>query len=377
VSRRAWAEIDLWALQSNFKLSKTLLPLSKTVAVIKADAYGHGFSQCAWALSETDSFGVAHISEAMQLRGAGITRPILLLEGVQDDEEMELAARKGFWIAVGNAKQLMYVGTCKLKKPLNIWLKVNTGMNRLGVSVEQARRMFKELKAMPNVANVVLMSHFACADDLESAVTEIQINHFKDLVTGLDAESSLANSAGIVAWKEKLQFLKQQWIRPGIMLYGSSPLISDFYSHGAGIPEKNNVIDQKLQPVMTLHSKLIEIKTLKTGESVGYGATWTADKTTLIGVISIGYGDGYPRHAKNGTPVLINGKRVPLVGRVSMDMITVDLSTQPDAKIGDLATLWGRDLSVDEVATCADTISYELFCKVTPRVPRDYLKSKT
>ena len=373
MSRRAWAEIDLKALKNNLKLSKALLPLSKTVAVIKADAYGHGFNQCARALEEADSFGVAHISEAMQLRGAGIVKPILLMEGVLDEDEMELAARKGFWVAVGNAQQLKYVSTCEPEKPLIIWLKVNTGMNRLGVSVEQARAMYKELKAMTHVANVVLMSHFSCADDPESSATETQIKQFKNLVEDLDTEFSLANSAGIIAWNQQLQFSRQQWIRPGIMLYGSSSLKSEFYSSGADNPEKDIAVDQILQPVMTLYSKLMEIKTLEAGDSVGYGATWTADKTTPIGVVSIGYGDGYPRHAKNGTPVLINGKRVPLVGRVSMDMITVDLSTQPDAKIGDEAILWGRGLSVDEVACCSDTISYELFCKVTPRVPRDYL----
>lgn len=370
MSRRVWAEINLKALQNNLKLARSFLPLSKTLAVIKADAYGHGIDQCAQALSEADAFGVAHVGEAMHLCSAGIVKPILLMEGVLDDDEMELAARQGFWVAVGNAQQLKYVSTCKPEKPLNLWLKVNTGMNRLGVSVERAKEMYKELKAMTHVAEVVFMTHFACADDLESTATETQIKQFKNLVEGLDAQSSLANSAGIIAWNQQLRFSSQQWIRPGIMLYGSSSLKPGYDSQGA---EKQSAAEQKLQPVMTLLSKLMEIKTLEAGESVGYGATWTADKTTRIGVISIGYGDGYPRHAKNGTPVLLNGKRVPLVGRVSMDMITVDLSTQPDAKIGDLATLWGRGLSVEEVASCADTISYELFCKVTPRVPRDYL----
>lgn len=371
MSRRAYAEIDLRALQHNLKTAQALLPSSKTVAVIKADAYGHGMSQCAWALEEADCFGVAHISEAMQLRTAGIRKPILLMEGVLNDEEMELAARKGFWLAVSNSQQMEFVIACKPENPLNVWLKVNTGMNRLGIACHQVKAFFETLKTMDSVADVVLMTHFASADDPDSGTTDLQIKRFKNAIKGLDAELSLANSAAITAWHTRLEFPQQQWIRPGIMLYGSSPLLADV---GATDRARQVPSTQNLQAVMTLYAQVIAIRTVESGESVGYGAAWTADKATRIGVVSIGYGDGYPRHAKTGTPVLVNGKRVPLVGRVSMDMLTVDLSSQPDAKIGDQAILWGKGLSADEVAHWADTISYELFCQLTPRVPRDYLK---
>lgn len=369
MSRRAYAEIDLKALQHNFCLAKSLLPQSKTVAVIKADAYGHGISQCAWALQdEADCFGVAHISEAMQLRAAGISKPVLLMEGVFSAEEMELAARKGFWITVSNIEQMKLVSANKLDKPLKIWLKINTGMNRLGVSIAQVKDLFNTLKAMSSVSDVVLMTHFACADDPGSTMTETQLTRFKAAVSGLDAELSLANSAAVIAWSSQLRFSQVQWIRPGIMLYGSSPLLAEADQVAAGAESK------PLQAVMTLHAKLIEVRTLQAGEFLGYGATWSADKNTRIGVVSIGYGDGYPRHVKQGTPVLVGGKRVPLVGRVSMDMITVDLSSQAQAKIGDPVILWGRGLPVDEIAQWAGTISYELLCQVTARVPRDYLK---
>lgn len=371
--RRAWAEIDLKALQNNLALAKSLLPDTKTVAVIKADGYGHGINQCAWALDEADCFGVAHISEAMRLRGAGIKKPILLMEGVLDEEEMELAARKEFWIAVGNVHQAKLVSICKPNKPLNIWLKVNTGMNRLGVTTAQAKEIYQNLNILDTVADVVVMTHFACADDYASQFTVEQINQFNNLMKEIFADVSVANSAAICAWGKHLQFGRPQWIRPGIMLYGSDPLIND-YDDDINSPAVDKAVSKSLQPVMSLFARLIEKKTVQAGESVGYGATWTAEKSTTIGVVSIGYGDGYPRHAKDGTPVLINGQRVPLVGRVSMDMITVDLSSQPGAKIGDTATLWGRGLSVDEVAHWSDTISYELLCKVTPRVHREYLK---
>jgi len=357
--REAELGLNLAALHHNVRRVRDLAPYSRILAMVKADAYGHGVQEVARALTEVDGFGVAFIDEARALREAGITQPIAVLQGVFNGDEMFTAVRKGMQIVVHQEEQLQIVESCRLSGPIDVWLKIDTGMHRLGFSPESAIRAYQRLCEAKVVRDVGLMTHFACADELGSRQTERQIARFRALQQTLSREDtrvindSLANSAGIVAWPAA----HGAWVRPGIMLYGASPLTD------------RSAQDLGLRPVMTLTSRLIAINSVKQGEPVGYGATWVADRDTRLGVVGIGYGDGYPRHARNGTPVLINGRLVPVVGRVSMDMITVDLGDLP-ASIGNTVVLWGEGLPADTVAEHAGTISYELFCKVTSRVKR-------
>ncbi|OKY28065.1 alanine racemase [Thalassotalea sp. PP2-459] len=352
--RSATALIDLAALQQNYAAIKAQAPNSKILAVLKANAYGHGLERIAKALPQADAFGVARIEEALALRTDGIVKPIVLLEGFFTAQDLPILAVNNLQTIVHNEQQLTAILNADLDKPLKVWLKVDTGMHRLGVNPEQFEDFYQQLTASDNVQNdIVVMSHLGCADDTQDTATTEQLARFNQLTASFGNEKSLANSAGIWAWPE----CHFQWVRPGLMLYGVSPMIHD---------TNNNAHD--IVPVMTLQASLIAIRDIKAGEGVGYGANWRSDKDTTIGVIAIGYGDGYPRHAANGTPVLINGRRVPLVGRVSMDMITVDLGQTSTDNLGDVATLWGESLSVAEVAAHATTIPYELLCNISKRV---------
>lgn len=357
--REARLGINLAALHHNLRQVRAAAPYSRVLAMVKADAYGHGALRVADALTEADGFGVAYLEEALSLRGAGIRQPITVLEGVFSDNEMFEAVRNNLQLVVHQDEQIRLLERCKLTGPIDVWLKVDTGMHRLGFPIEFVPNAFRRLSESPLVRSVGLMTHFACADEMESPLTERQIRRFRDLHKllsrdgSIDVPDSLANSAGIVAWPAS----HGSWVRPGLMLYGASPF-ADRSAESLG-----------LKPVMTLTSKLIAINRVRRGESVGYGATWTAERDTNIGVVAIGYGDGYPRQARNGTPVLVNGKRVPLAGRVSMDMITVDLGEMA-ARPGDSVVLWGEGLPADEVAAMSGTLSYELFCKITARVHR-------
>ena len=356
--RTATAIIDLNALVNNLHSIKKQAPNSKVLAVLKANAYGHGLERIAKALSEsghqTDAFGVARLDEALALRAAGITTPIVLLEGFFDKSDLDIITENNLQTIVHNQEQLTSLCTAKLEQPLKVWLKIDTGMHRLGISPDDLPAFYAELIANENVhSDIVLMSHLGCADDISNQATANQIALFEDITSGLQNSKSMANSAGICAWPQS----HYQWVRPGLMLYGVSPLqVNESDTLGA------------LQPVMTLQSSLIAIRNIAKGEFVGYGAAWQAEKDTTIGVIAIGYGDGYPRHAENGTPVLVNDRIVPLIGRVSMDMITVDLGKNPQDNIGDIATLWGKGLPVEKVATWATTIPYELLCNISRRV---------
>jgi len=323
--------------------------------VIKADAYGHGLTDVAKTLSFANAFAVASIDEAIIVDDAlEDKKPICLLEGVFEQQELEEASGRQFRLVVHNHDQVEMLENISVNNPFSVWLKIDTGMNRLGFAPTDFKAVHQRLLQAESVADVSLMSHLACADDINSPKTKEQKKLFDDTTDGILSNRSLANSAGIMQWPNT----RYEWVRPGIMLYGSSPLL-------------NRTADElDLKPAMTLSSKLVQVQQIQQGQSVGYGATWTADKDTLIGVIACGYGDGYPRHAVTGTPVLVNNRRVPLVGRVSMDMMTVDLSGQSDAKMGDPVVLWGEGLSVDEVAARAGTIGYELLCQVTRRVPR-------
>ena len=348
----ATATINLSALADNYTTIKSLAPHSKVLAVLKANAYGHGLERIAKALPQADAFGVARIDEALALRASGVVKPIVLLEGFFEVQDLAILAVNNLQTVVHNAQQLAAICNASLDRPLKVWLKIDTGMHRLGIDAKDFEYYFQQLSQSDNVQkNIVLMSHLSCADDKTTNSTIEQLALFDNITGNVNNERSMANSAAICNWSES----HYQWIRPGLLLYGVSP-----------INEVNPSI--LLNPVMTLQSSLIAIRTLAAGETVGYGSAWQSEQETQIGVIAIGYGDGYPRHAKNGTPVLLNGRRVPLVGRVSMDMITVDLGNNSTDKLGDVATLWGKGLAVEEIAHCATTIAYELLCNITRRV---------
>lgn len=353
--KTATAIIDLKALVANFNITKGMAPNTKVLAVLKANAYGHGLEKIAKALPDADAFGVARLDEALALRAGGVVKPIVLLEGFFNKDDLNIIAVNNLQTVIHNNEQLEAI--CSLDKlfeqPLKVWLKIDTGMHRLGIAPEDFLHYYQQLTACKNVQDsIVLMSHLGCADDTQNTATANQLAAFNQVTATLPNERSMANSAAVCAWPES----HYQWIRPGLMLYGVSPMLV------------NTDTPIKIAPVMTLQSSLIAIRTLKKGEFVGYGGAWQSAKDTTIGVVAIGYGDGYPRHAKNGTPVLINGRRVPLVGRVSMDMITVDLGAKCNDVIGDTATLWGNGLPVEEIAKWSTTIPYELLCNITRRV---------
>jgi alanine racemase len=353
MSRPTLATIDTAAFVANYRHAKALAPGARAVAVVKANGYGHGAIRLAQALGdEADAFGVACTEEAMELRESGIGNPILLLEGVYEPDEIRNAALHGLQMVVHSQTQLAWLLAARPARPLAIWLKIDTGMHRLGLAATEAASAYRRLRASPNVAGVVLMSHFARADETDNAATQTQLEMFRQCTDGIEASCSLANSAAIMAWPDT----RRDWIRPGIMLYGSSPL------------DRPAAFRVPLSAVMRLESQLIATRELAAGESIGYGARYTCDRPTRVGVVAIGYADGYPRHAPDGTPVAVNGRLTRLIGRVSMDMLTVDLSGQPAARIGDPVELWGQRIDVGEIARLSDTIAYELLTRINRRV---------
>jgi len=347
------AFIDLSALGHNLQRVRESAPNSRVMAMLKANAYGHGTLAAANALNDADAFAVARVGEGIQLREAGITKQIVVLAGFFDVDELAQAAAKDLHLVIHEPVQLSALQQNSLSNQVTCWLKVDTGMHRLGFSVEQAMDTYSALCACESVADGVgLMTHFSNADDLQNPETDHQIRLLKPLIDQTGAIASLANSGGILNWPDS----HLDWVRPGIMLYGSSPF------------EGKTGVDDGLRPVMTLQSSLIAVHEFRKGDGIGYGKSWICPEDMTVGAVAIGYGDGYPRHAPSGTPVLLNGREVPLVGRVSMDTITVDLRSQPEAKSGDSVTLWGDGLAAEVVAQHAGTISYELFCGVTSRV---------
>ncbi len=351
MSRAACARISLSALEHNLNRARRAAPGARVLAVIKANGYGHGMVRVARSLPHADAFAVASIDEALILRQAGVTHPIVLLEGVFDGEELAQAAEHGLEPVVHSDEQLGQLEAARPAAPLTVWLKIDTGMHRLGFSPGRAAEARRRLEACGAVSNVRLMSHLANADTPGDARTDAQLDVFNACAEEFPGERSIANSGGVLAWP-RAHF---DWVRPGIMLYGASP----FADTGA---------EHDLRPAMTLSTRLIALQHLHAGDAVGYGGTWTCPEDMPVGVAAIGYGDGYPRHAPDGTPVLVNGRRVPLIGRVSMDMICLDLRSQPQARVGDEVVLWGDGLPVEEVARAAGTIAYELLCRVTARV---------
>ncbi len=357
MSLKTTVVIDLAALRHNFMVAAKAAPNSKLMAVIKANAYGHGVLEVADALSVADGFAVARLEEAIKLRNAGISKTILVLTGFSDERELHEFARYDLDAVVHSEYQVELVEACTGIAPISVWLKINTGMNRLGIEPTDFARLSDRIQLSAKVRlPYKLMTHFSCADDMDSHITEQQVKLFDESVAGHTGEQSLANSAGLMGW----QYAQRHWVRPGIMLYGGSPF------------NARKASDDQLKPVMTFKSRIISLRKLSKGQCVGYGASWVAPRACLIATIGAGYGDGYPRHAEVGTPILINGLQAPLVGRVSMDSITVDASQCVDIKVGDEVVLWGKGLPVDEVANMSETISYDLMCGITERVNRIY-----
>lgn len=355
--RKTVARIDADALRHNYRLACRLASPARAMAVIKADGYGHGIREVARALAgEAPKFAVACIEEALAIREAGVDHPVVLLQGVHTADDLATCVREGFEVVVHSDYQLGWLEHAA--KVPTLWLKVNTGMNRLGFAPAVLADVMARLKNQAIEQKAVgFLTHFACADDPASGFTDEQTRLFTEAVVDWPA---LGKSAGNSA----AHFLPGQplfdWSRPGIMLYGASPVL-----------EKTGP-QLGLKAVMTLEAQLTAVRTLKPGESVGYGCSWTAERETRMGIVAIGYGDGYPRHAGTGTPAWVAGNRIRLIGRVSMDMLAVDLTDAPGASVGDTVELWGRHVSVDEVAQRAGTIAYELLTGITARVPRLY-----
>jgi len=350
----AYIKLNISALRHNIAKVREYAPHSKLMAVIKANAYGHGVLDIARYLSDdVNAFAVARLDEALQLRQHSISGRLLVLSGFSCAEELSSIQQYQIEVVVHSKVQIEILEAAKLSEPIRVWLKVDTGMNRLGIKSTCFSETLSRLQACSNVHKEInFMTHFANADDMNNKDTQQQLALFKQTVGGESGELSCANSAAIIAWPET----RLDWVRPGLMLYGVTPLLTST-AEALG-----------LLPVMSLYARIIAIKSVEIGASVGYGSTWVAKKNTLLGVVSVGYGDGYPRYVKTGTPVLVNGLQVPLVGRVSMDMLTIDLSNLTSVAVGDEVMLWGDGLPIEEVALCADTIPYTLLCGITQRV---------
>jgi len=353
VSRDVIASIDRAAFQHNFNLVRKLTAGASIWAMIKSSGYGHGLLRTAKWLTEVDALGVACVEEALALRRANIIVPIFVMAGFLDETELRLFEENNIGAVIHHGTQLQILENYKFSKPLNIWLKIDTGMHRLGFAVEEFDEVYDRLQKISAVQKPFgIMTHLADADNKNKQHTENQIRQFLKVTKHIDAPKSIANSAGILAYSHA----HANWVRPGIILYGVSP-----FADRTGQLEG-------LKPVMTLTAKLIAKKILKKNNFIGYGCTWSAPEDMPVGMVAVGYGDGYPRHAVSGTPTLIKGKICPLVGRVSMDIISIDLRSYPDAKVGDTVTLWGEGLPIEKVAAYADTIGYGLLCGVTQRV---------
>jgi alanine racemase len=347
------ATIDISALRHNLRIAKSHAPDAKIWAVVKANAYGHGLERGIRGFAEADGLALIEPENALRLRELGWQKPILLLEGIFDAADLETVVRAKLDFAVHCSEQIAWLEQARLSGPLDIHLKMNSGMNRLGFKPEAYRAAYRRLQAIPVVRKITLMTHFANADDPLNPGLPLQqqMQQFEQGAADLSDERSIANSAADLMHPE----LKSDWVRPGIMLYGASP--------GGASAEQFG-----LKPAMTLSSKIIGVQRVGAGEAIGYGSRFVAAAPMVVGVVACGYADGYPRHAPNGTPVLVDGVRTVTVGRVSMDMFSVDLSHVPGAAVGSAVTLWGNGLPIDEVAHAAGTIGYELMCALAARV---------
>ena len=360
MARPIQAHIHTHALRDNLLRVRQAAPDARVWAVVKASAYGHGIARVFESLRAADGFAVLDLQEAQTLRDLGWRGPVLLLEGVFEARDLELCSRLDLWHVVHHEAQIDMLSRHKTQVPQRVFLKMNTGMNRLGFAPARFRSAWVRLNALPQVDEISLMTHFAHADDAIGVDAQLQV--FKDISHDLPGERSLANSAALLRHGSAPEVLAD-WVRPGIALYGSAP---DHPLHDAA--------HWGLRPAMSLRSQIIGTQDLKAGDEVGYGGVFQATSDMRIGVVACGYADGYPRHAPSGTPVLIDGQRCTTVGRVSMDMLCVDLTPVPQATVGTSATLWGQAMTgevlcIDEVAAAAGTLGYELMCALAPRVP--------
>jgi alanine racemase len=346
--------IDSGALRHNFEVVRRLAPKSRVMAVIKANAYGHGLVAAARALDSADAFAVARLGEALTLREAGIKTRIVLLEGVMDREQLDAAATADLELVVHSPEELGLLAAAPAGARFKVWLKLDSGMNRLGFKGDAFQEAYAALSTLASVqAPIYLCTHLASADFPELPTTAEQLMVFAAATRSLAGERSVASSAAIMGFPDS----QADWVRPGLMLYGISPF------RGA------SGTDHGLRPVMTLCSRVIAVKHLAEGEQVGYGGDWTATRPTRLAIVAVGYGDGYPRSAASGTPVLVNGERAGLAGRVSMDMLAIDVTEmQRPAEVGDPVVLWGEGLPVEEIALWAETVSYTLVCGISQRV---------
>lgn len=348
--------VDLDALRANYQLARRVHG-GRALAVIKANAYGHGAVECANALAKhADAFAVAFLDEACALRDGGVRQPMLVLEGVFSGAELKRASELGLWLVIHQDEQIKMVENARLPpRSLNVWLKIESGMHRAGFDCADAARAYRRLEGTGKVRSITFMTHFACADEPRRSMTVEQIERFDAATIGLPGERSLCNSAGLLNWPQA----RRDWARPGIMLYGIAPDDSELPS---------------LQPVMTFQSRVFAVRNVQPGDAIGYGATFVAHKPMRIGLVCAGYADGYPQTAPSGTPVVVDGARTVLVGRVSMDMLTVDLTDLPRAGIGSEVELWGRRVRVSEVAKACGRIAYEVVCNVR-RAPFEYIEA--
>lgn len=354
------ATIHTEALRHNLSRMRAAAPDSKAWGVVKANAYGHGIERAFDGLRGADGFALLDLQEAERVRALGWRGPILLLEGIFEPRDLELCSRLQLWHTIHCDEQIEMLAAHKTQQPHHVFLKMNSGMNRLGFAPARYRAAWTRLNALPQVDEISLMTHFSDADGPRGIAHQRAV--FDEITRELPGERTLSNSAAALRFGAEAA-VRADWIRPGIAVYGSAP---DFPDHDIG--------HWGLKPTMTLRSRLIGVQDLAAGDTVGYGSSFTADAPLRIGVVACGYADGYPRHCTTGTPVLVDGVRTRLVGRVSMDMLTVDLTPVPQAGFGSEVTLWGRAsngavVSIDEVARAAGTVGYELMCALAPRVP--------
>lgn len=352
MARPTCATIHTDALRHNLGRMRALAPRSRVMAVVKADGYGHGLERVARALDDADAFGVAALDDAERIRALGLVQPVVLLSGFNAAEDLPRMHALGVESAIHHLSQVEMLEQ-SASAPVRCWLKIDTGMHRLGIAPADVRQVHARLRAAPAAADdIALMSHFAASDEYDGAQTPAQMRVFEAATEGLDGLRSIANSAAVIGWPQA----HLDWIRPGGALYGLS------------------VVDGKpgsafgLRPAMSLTTTLLAVNRIARGERIGYAGSWVTPEDMPVGVAAVGYGDGYPRHAPAGTPVLVNGRAAPLIGRVSMDLVTLDLRGHPEARAGDPVQLWGEGLPLETVAAAAGTISYEPACQVTRRV---------
>ena len=356
MTRPARVIVDVSAIVENFKVAQQKAPHSRVMAIVKADGYGHGIVRVAKALVDlTDSFGVASLEEAIKLRDAGISRPIVLLEGPFEASELLDIVAYRLECVVHSEHQLTWIA--EVAKKLSVWVKVDSGMHRLGFAPSQIPKVVELLQAGSH--SIRFMTHLASAHQPSDRSVGEQVSVFQSAVESHDSEASIANSSAVLLWPT----VQAQWVRPGLMLYGVSPFAGSVGS------------DHGLQPAMTVASQLISVREVASGSGVGYGRGYICPTRMRVGVVAFGYGDGYPRSASTGTPIMVGGIRTQVIGQASMDMLTVDLRPIPNAAVGDPVVLWGRELPVEEIARCADTIPYELLCRV--RMRARYVECRT